>query len=85
MVLGLAIYLGGRRHYPPEPIRGDHLERPPLTARDWKAVILLVGLLPVLAVSIIGNQEIFDAYLVWGEKAFQTNFFGFNMPITWLV
>jgi POT family proton-dependent oligopeptide transporter len=61
------------------------VERPPLSARDWKAVILLVALLPVLAVSIIGNQEIFDAYLVWGEKAFQTVFFGFNMPITWLV
>jgi POT family proton-dependent oligopeptide transporter len=86
MVLGLAIYLGGRRNYPPEPIRtkGDHVERPPLTARDWKAVILLVALLPVLAVSIVGNQEIFDAYFVWGEKTFQTVFFGFNMPITYL-
>ncbi|HEX3164581.1 MAG TPA: oligopeptide:H+ symporter [Pseudolabrys sp.] len=87
MVLGLAIYLTGRRNFPPEPIRtkGDHVERPPLTAHDWRAVILLVALLPVLAVSIIGNQEIFDAYLVWGEKSFQTVFFGFNMPITWLV
>lgn len=87
MIFGLAIYLAGRRNFPPEPIRtkGDHVERPPLTPRDWKAVIVLVALLPVLAVSIIGNQEIFDAYLVWGEKAFQTMFFGFNMPITWLV
>ncbi|HEY1637874.1 MAG TPA: oligopeptide:H+ symporter [Rhizomicrobium sp.] len=87
MIVGLAIYLAGRRNFPPEPLRkkGDHVERPPLTARDWKAVILLVALLPVLALSIIGNQEIFDAYLVWGEKAFQTVFFGFNMPITWLV
>jgi POT family proton-dependent oligopeptide transporter len=48
-------------------------------------VILLVALLPVLAVSIIGNQEIFDAYLIWGEKNFQTMFYGFNMPITWIV
>jgi proton-dependent oligopeptide transporter, POT family len=86
MILGLAIYLTGRRNYPPEPIRtaGDHIERPPLTAHDWKAVILLVALLPVLAVSIVGNQEIFDAYFVWGEKTFQTVFFGFNMPITYL-
>lgn len=86
MLLGLAIYLAGRRNYPPEPIRtkGDHVERPPLTAHDWRAVILLVALLPVLALSIIGNQEIFDAYLVWGEKSFQTVFFGFNMPITYL-
>jgi POT family proton-dependent oligopeptide transporter len=87
MIVGLAIYLTGRHNFPREPIRtkGDHVERPPLTARDWKAVILLVALLPVLAVSIIGNQEIFDAYLVWGEKAFQKVFFGFDMPITWLV
>ncbi|HTT84579.1 MAG TPA: oligopeptide:H+ symporter [Rhizomicrobium sp.] len=86
MVFGLAIYLTGRRNYPPEPIKtkGDHVERPPLTAHDWKAVILLVALLPVLAVSIVGNQEIFDAYFVWGEKTFQTVFFGFNMPITYL-
>ena len=87
MVLGLAIYLFGRRHFPPEPMRkaGSAEKRPPLTARDWKVVILLTALLPVLALSIIGNQEIFDAYLVWGEKTFQTNFFGFQMPITWLV
>ncbi|MBV9570711.1 MAG: MFS transporter [Alphaproteobacteria bacterium] len=87
MSLGLLIYLMGRRTFPPEPLRrkGDHVERPPLTAHDWKVVILLVALLPVLAVSIIGNQEIFNAYLVWGEKNFQTVIFGFNMPITWIV
>jgi POT family proton-dependent oligopeptide transporter len=87
MVIGLATYLAGRRTFPPEPVRvkNDHVERPPLTARDWKVVILLVALLPVLAVSIIGNQQIQDAYLVWAEKTFQTVFFGFNMPITWIV
>jgi POT family proton-dependent oligopeptide transporter len=87
MVLGLAIYLTGRRNYPPEPLakKGDHVERPPLTRRDWKAIVLLVALLPVLALSIVGNQEIFDAYLVWGERAFQTHLLGFNMPITWIV
>jgi POT family proton-dependent oligopeptide transporter len=87
MVLGLAIYLFGRRTFPPEPIRKSSTgeKRPPLTARDWKVVILLTALLPVLAVSIIGNQEIFDAYLVWGEKNFQTVLWGFNMPITWIV
>ena len=87
MVLGLAIYLFARRSFPPEPIRkSDGKEKPPpLTSRDRKVVILLVVLLPVLALSIIGNQEIFDAYLVWGEKNFQTVMWGFNMPITWIV
>jgi POT family proton-dependent oligopeptide transporter len=87
MVFGLAIYLMGRSTYPPEPLRtvGDHVERPPLTAHDWKTVIILVLLLPVLALSIVGNQQISDAYLVWGEKTFQTVIFGINLPITSLV
>jgi POT family proton-dependent oligopeptide transporter len=72
MLLGLLIYLAGRRTFPPETLRkqGDRVARPPLTNRDWKAVMLLVALLPVLAISIVGNQEIFNAYLVWGGKTF---------------
>src|SRR5215469_7394435 len=39
MIFALAIYLTGRRNYPPEPIqtKGDRVQRPPLTARDWRA------------------------------------------------
>ncbi|MGD0190331.1 MAG: oligopeptide:H+ symporter [Rhizomicrobium sp.] len=97
MALGLAIYLIGRPTYPPEPaLRRSSLPsqqrpdaaaapKPPLTSRDWQVVILLVALLPVLALSLVGNQEIFNAYLVWGEKNFQTVLWGFDMPITWIV
>jgi len=87
MVVGLAIYIAGRKTFPPEPLRktGDHVERPPLSGRDIAAVVLLVALLPVLALSIVGNQEIFDAYLVWGDRTFEKVFFGFDMPITWIV
>ena len=95
MVLGLAIYLLGRPTFPTEPGRAERsakartteleAERPPLTARDWQVVVVLVALLPVLALALVGNQEIFDAYLVWGEKNFQTMLWGFNMPITWII
>jgi POT family proton-dependent oligopeptide transporter len=97
MALGLAIYLVGRPTYPPEPgLRKSssatqqrpvdtETQSPPLTSRDWQVVILLVALLPVLALSLVGNQEIFNAYLVWGEKSFQTMLWGFNMPITFIV
>lgn len=87
MLVALAIYRAGRKSFPPEPIRvkADRVERPPLTSRDRKAVILLVALLPVLALSIIGNQQITNAYLVWAQKTFQTTILGFDMPISWLV
>jgi POT family proton-dependent oligopeptide transporter len=87
MMLGLAIYLLGRPTFPPEPLhkKGDHLERPALTPRDWRTIAILVGLLPVLAVSVLSNQQIQNAYLVWGKSSFQRVFFGHTMPISWLI
>ena len=85
MLLGLAIYLTGRRHLPPERKKDGKIVRPKMTADDKYAVLLLVLLIPVLALSLVGNQEIFNAYLVWAEKNFQLEFFGQTMPITWML
>ncbi|MGA7712984.1 MAG: oligopeptide:H+ symporter [Rhizomicrobium sp.] len=87
MVLALVIYLAGRRNFPPEPIRKSAVaeKRPPLKGRELGAVVLLVALLPVLAVSIIGNQEIFNAYEVWAERSYQLTFFSWTVPVTWMI
>jgi len=85
MVIGLTTYLLGRRALPPEPPiqRRSTVERhPPLTRADWNRVIVLVALLPVLAIGIVGNQQIFNAYLNWGEANYQLTILGFAMPIT---
>jgi POT family proton-dependent oligopeptide transporter len=39
----------------------------------------------VLALGTVGNQEIFNAYLVWAEKAYDLTVFGFAIPVTWLI
>jgi POT family proton-dependent oligopeptide transporter len=87
MALALAIYLYGRPTFPPEPVRkvGGEEKRPPLAGRDLGVVILLVALLPALALSIIGNQEIFNAYLVWAEKSYQLTFFRWTVPVSWML
>jgi POT family proton-dependent oligopeptide transporter len=87
MLVGLATYLFGRPWLPKEPARqrAARVKNPPLTREQWRSVFVLVAILPVLAVAIIGNQEIFNAYIVWANDAFQLTFFGFSMPITWIV
>src|SRR6185312_13243964 len=87
MVIGLLIYLAGRKTFPVESVRQvkGSVQRPPLTQRDWYAIFVLVGLLPVLALSIVSNQEIFNAYLIWAEKNYQIVFFGETMPISWML
>jgi POT family proton-dependent oligopeptide transporter len=88
MVIGLAIYLWGRRWLPPEPARlpGSLREpRPKLAPGEGRTILVLVLLLPVLAVAALGNQQIFNAYLMWGEAHYQLVWFGHAMPITWLI
>jgi POT family proton-dependent oligopeptide transporter len=87
MLIGLTIYLSGQRHLPPDtvPSRGPRAAREKLHRNDMAAVIALILLIPVLAISLLTNQQIFNAYLVWGDQQFDLNFFGRDLPTTWLI
>lgn len=88
MVLGLIIYLSGARWLPAD----DQVERKAtatprakLTRAEWGRVIALIVLIPLLGISLLTNQEIFNAYLVWGDEHFQLTFFGTTWPTSWLI
>ena len=87
MLLGLAIYLSGRRYLAPEPIRQADAKTaaPRLTAPEIRTVAVLIMLVPVLGVSACLNQEIFNAYLVWAERHADLHAFGHAIPTTWLI
>jgi POT family proton-dependent oligopeptide transporter len=88
MLISLVIYLYGRRFLPPDPPVGamrEKVDRPPMTGREWRSVILLVCLLPVLAASIVGNNQIFNAYLIWADTNVDRHLFGVPILTTWLV
>jgi POT family proton-dependent oligopeptide transporter len=88
ILIGLAIYLVGRYAYPPEILAqkkdATAAVRPPLSRKDWGVVAILVVLLPVLAMSAVGNQQIFNAYLIWSPKNFDLAMFGGTMPTSWM-
>src|SRR5438034_6167929 len=88
MLIGLAIYLSGRKWLPPDsPVvrKSKRAAKIPLTHREKMAIVALLALLPVLTMAVIGNQQIFNAYLVWAEKTPNLVFFGKKMPTTWLI
>jgi POT family proton-dependent oligopeptide transporter len=87
MVIGLGIYLWGRRWLPAEapPGRKGRAERPPLVKGDGAKIAVLVLILPLLMLAAVGNQTIFGSYLLWGEAHYDLVFFGQSMPVTWLV
>jgi POT family proton-dependent oligopeptide transporter len=87
MVLGLIIYLSGRRWLPPDsrPTRDDRASRERLTRDDWMCVAYLLILIPVLAIALLTNQEIFNAYLIWGDQHFNLTFGETTLPTSWLI
>ena len=89
MIIGLGIYLAGQRHLPAEHMvarrRDAGVAADPMTADDWRMFGIVLLLVPVLAVALVPNQEIFNAYLLWGDRAFDLQFMGSKLPTTWLI
>ena len=93
MLLAIAIYLSGQKYLrtsdndPRGPSRtgGVIVPKAKLTGREWRAVFALILLIPVLAVAIVPNNQIFNAYLIWGDRQFDLVFLGKKLPTTWLV
>jgi POT family proton-dependent oligopeptide transporter len=89
MLIGLLVYIAGQKHLPAEHFRprsaADRAAAPRLTRADWAPLIALLLLIPVMAIALLPNQQIFNAYLVWGDRQFDLTFMGDRLPTTWLV
>lgn len=52
---------------------------------EKRRVLALVLLIPAMAIALLTNQEIFNAYLVWADQHFQLTFFGTTLPTSWMI
>ena len=89
MLISLVIYLSGRKWLPieqkPNRSKITNVAKPKLKKHQFITMLILLLLLPLLAVSLIGNQQIFNAYLLWVPNNIDLVFFGQQMPTTWLI
>lgn len=88
MVVGLLIYLAAKPWLPADnrPAgKGEKAPREKLQGNDWVRLIAVLVLVPILALALLTNQEIFNAYLVWADEHFQLTFFGETLPTSWMI
>jgi proton-dependent oligopeptide transporter, POT family len=90
MLIGLCIYLAGRRHLPPDTVRrrggsGTAPLAPPLGRAEWRSIAGLLALMPILAVAFVGNNQIFNVYMIWARESADLTIGGFRAPVTWLL
>jgi len=90
MLIGLVVYLFGRRWLAKDTRKARRASdakahRAQMTRREWTTVGVLVALLPVLALAALGNQQIFNAYLIWGDAHYDLRLGSVRLPVTWLL
>lgn len=85
MLIGLAIYLAGRHHLPKETGAARHSNAPKSTSGERKDLLKAAVFLPVLAILVVPNQQIFNAYLLWAQDAYNFEFAGRIVPTSWLI
>jgi proton-dependent oligopeptide transporter, POT family len=89
MLIGLVVYLAGSKHLPTDPLlerrRGRGNAAPGLRKGEAKLLVLLVLLLPVMALGVTGNQQIYVTYPAWADRSADLVVFGREMPRTWLL
>lgn len=56
-----------------------------VTSVDRPRVFALLLLIPILALAMLTNQQIFNAYLVWADEHFQLTFFGTTLPTSYMI
>lgn len=84
MAAGLGVYLARARFLPTDPpvVRKKQEGRTRLSKTDWRVIALL---LPVLALALLGNQQIFNAYMIWAQNSVDFSLLGHTMPTSWLI
>lgn len=89
MVIGLILYIMAGPWLPKDnrPAKTSAAKDvgSPLVKQDWLRIAAVLVLVPVLAVALLTNQQIFNAYLVWADTQFQLTFFGQTLPTSWMI
>jgi len=89
MLIGLFIYIKGQKYLPKEHFAPRKTEttktKTKLQPGEYSTVVALLLLIPVLAISIVPNNQIFNAYLVWADQQFDLVWGAHKIPTTWLV
>ncbi len=86
MVLGLAVYIAGRKHVPHDPPQAKatvESEGSAPQALDGRVIVALVCLMFAELLMYATYNQAFNIFPVWAKAHVNLNLFGFEMPVTW--
>ncbi len=88
MLAGIGVYLLGLPRLPAGKSphqQAAKTELSTLSADDNARLRLLLLVLPIFALALVPNSQIFNAYVVWADREFALELNGFRIPTSWLM
>lgn len=82
MLIGLGVYLSGRRHLPPDGIAAGG-EAPRLARSDVKPILGLLIVLALVTLFWVAQTQVWNSYPLWVRDRVDRGLFGLSVPITW--
>jgi proton-dependent oligopeptide transporter, POT family len=85
MLIGLGIYVAGRRHLAPDQVTAaaSRSAQPPLTRHDLRVIGALCVMLLVITSFLIPGGQIGIIYPLWIRQFVDRGVGGFEIPVTW--
>lgn len=85
MVIGLATYVLGRRHLPPDTLKAaGEVKRPGLAPGDGRVLLALVAMLVLGTFYSTAYSQEFNVMSLWYRATTDRHVLGFETPVTWL-
>ena len=84
MLIGLLVYVGGRRDLPAADARAPRGEEVRLDSAQRRMVLLLLLLVPVASMFWVAQSQVWNTYNLWARDHIELDIGGWTMPVVWL-
>lgn len=82
MLIGIVIYLSGRRHLPPDRV-ADRAVAVKLQPGEGRVIAALLGVLAITALFWTAQTQVWNTYPIWIRDHVDRGLFGLTVPVTW--
>ena len=83
MVIGLAIYIAGRKYLPPDRRLTARAKNAPILPTDRRMLWVLLLVFVLTGCFLVTNGQLGNVYTLWLKDSVDRRAFGTTIPITW--
>lgn len=83
MLVGIAIYMAGRAHLPPDRSADSTARIQRLSRGDARVIVALSSVIAITSLYWVGQTQVWNVYPLWLRDRVDRELFDLTIPVTW--